>query len=122
MILGGMFAVAANAQDSGAPVAKPKAEVKAAAVPSSCKGLDAKTCGGNAACKWIVPTKVNAKTGKVANAYCRKAPKLPVCKGLNEKACGIKPECAWSVPKKVSSKTGKIPEAACRKASKSSKK
>ncbi len=59
-----------------APVAaKPVAPTaaKPAAVVSACKGLDQAGCTGKAAeCAWIVPKKVDAKTGKADNPYCRK--------------------------------------------------
>jgi len=54
------------------PVAAKPVEKKAAA-PSPCKGLDEPACKGKAdACGWIVPTKIDAKTGKPDKPYCRK--------------------------------------------------
>lgn len=40
--------------------------------PSECKGLAETVCKGHAGCGWIVPTKPNKNTGKVASPYCRK--------------------------------------------------
>lgn len=55
--------------------AAPKAATPAAkpAVVSACKGLDQAGCAGKAVeCAWIVPKKVDVKTGKADNPYCRK--------------------------------------------------
>ncbi len=93
-----LFAVTANAQEK--PAAAPKAtpatkaapatpkvapatkaapaaaapeKKKAKAAPSPCKGLDEAACKAKAdTCGWIVPTKVDAKTGKADKPYCRK--------------------------------------------------
>jgi len=54
------------------PVA-PKAATTTAAAPSPCKGLDEVACKAKAdVCGWIVPKKIDAKTGKPDNPYCRK--------------------------------------------------
>jgi hypothetical protein len=46
---------------------------KAAAAASACKGLDLTACGTKGAeCQWVIPKKVDAKTGKADNPYCRK--------------------------------------------------
>ena len=55
-----------------APVA-PKAAVAKAADPSPCKGLVEAACKTKAdVCGWIVPKKLDAKTGTADKAYCRK--------------------------------------------------
>lgn len=67
-------------------VSKKVADTKAASV---CKGLDQAGCAGKGAeCAWIVPTKVNAKTGKADAAYCRKVA------GVAKKAADKKAEAA----------------------------
>jgi pyruvate/2-oxoglutarate dehydrogenase complex dihydrolipoamide acyltransferase (E2) component len=51
----------------------PKAAAPKAAAASTCKGLDEAGCGAKTGeCAWIVPKKVDAKTGKADKAYCRK--------------------------------------------------
>jgi hypothetical protein len=63
-------APAAPVTAKGAVPAKPAA--KAAAV-SACKGLDEAGCTGKGTeCAWIVPKKIDAKSGKADAAYCRK--------------------------------------------------
>ena len=55
-----------------APAATAKAP-KAPAAASVCKGLAQDACTAKAGeCAWIVPKKVDAKTGKADNPYCRK--------------------------------------------------
>ena len=60
-----------------AAAAKPKSPVKAA---SACKGLDETGCKANAECGYVVPTKADAKTGKVDKPYCRKVAGVAVKK------------------------------------------
>ncbi len=56
-----------------APVTAPKTTVAKAAEPSPCKGLVEAACKAKAdVCGWIVPTKIDAKTGAADKAYCRK--------------------------------------------------
>lgn len=62
-------ATTAPAVTTPAAAAKPKAPVKAA---SACKGLDETGCKANPECGYVVPTKADAKTGKVDKPYCRK--------------------------------------------------
>lgn len=51
----------------------PKAAAAKAADPSPCKGLVETACKAKAElCGWIVPTKVDAKSGAADKAYCRK--------------------------------------------------
>lgn len=63
---------AAKAATPTTAPAKAAAPAKAKAAASPCKGLDEKSCKGDTQCGWIVPKKVDAKTGKVDNPYCRK--------------------------------------------------
>ncbi len=52
-------------------VAKKVDDTKKAA--SACKGLDQAACSSKGAeCGWVVPKKVDAKTGKADTPYCRK--------------------------------------------------
>lgn len=55
-----------------APAAAPAAAAKPKSVVSECKGLDEAGCKAKPECAFITPTAVNAKTGKVPTAYCRK--------------------------------------------------
>ena len=64
-----------------APVTAPAATTPATAAkvdkapkkaPSACKGLDETACKAKPECGYVVPTAVNAKTGKADAAYCRK--------------------------------------------------
>ena len=65
-------APAATTKAPATTTVAPKAAPKAAAAPS-CKGLDEAGCGAKTGeCAWIVPKKVDAKTGKADKAYCRK--------------------------------------------------
>ena len=59
-----MKAPGSGTAGAAAPVAKK--------VASACKGLEEAVCKTNTECGWIVPTKVDAKTGKADKAYCRK--------------------------------------------------
>lgn len=60
-------APAATTPAAGAATPKPVKKVA-----SACKGLDETACKANAECGYVVPTKADAKTGKVDKAYCRK--------------------------------------------------
>ena len=70
-------ATTAPAVTTPAAAVKPKAPVKAA---SACKGLDETGCKANAECGYVVPTKADAKTGKVDKPYCRKVAGVAVKK------------------------------------------
>lgn len=61
-------AATAPAATAPAAAAKPKTPAKA----SVCKGLDETGCKANPECGYVVPTKADAKTGKVDKPYCRK--------------------------------------------------
>lgn len=60
-----------------AAAAKPKSPVKAA---STCNKLDETGCKANPECSYVVPTKADAKTGKVDKPYCRKVAGVAVKK------------------------------------------
>jgi hypothetical protein len=68
-------APAPAAKAPATPVA-PKSTVKdavKAVTPVVCKGKDEASCKAEAAtCSWIVPTKVDPKSGKADKAYCRR--------------------------------------------------
>jgi hypothetical protein len=112
----GLFAVTAQAQTpppAAAPVvktpaaaAKPAATApaKKAATPAAsvCKGLDETGCKANAECGWTVPTKANAKTGKVQAPYCHKMAGVAV----------KKPAAAATAPKAPAAAAPKVPAAA----------
>ena len=58
---------------TGAAVAKGAVPAKTPTKTASvCKGLDENGCKGNTECGWIVPTKLDPKSGKADKAYCRK--------------------------------------------------
>ena len=61
-------AATAPAVTTPAATAKPKTPAKV----SACKGLDETGCKANTECGYVVPTKADAKTGKVDKPYCRK--------------------------------------------------
>ena len=63
----------AIAQDrQGSSAAAPAIAQKSTSA-TACKGLGEAQCKSHGvACRWIVPKKANAKTGKVGNPYCRK--------------------------------------------------
>ena len=65
-------AAATNQPGTAKAAAPTTAPAKARAAASPCKGLDEKSCKGDTQCGWIVPKKVDAKTGKPDNPHCRK--------------------------------------------------
>ena len=74
---------------------------KAAAPPSPCAGLDQAACTAKGAeCGWIVPKKVDAKTGKADAPYCRKVAGVAK-KAVDAKAAApaAKPAAAPAAPK-----------------------
>ena len=92
--------IIAKAADKAKAVAKSakEAAVKVAA-PSPCKGLDQPACGAKGAeCGWIVPKKVDAKTGKADQPYCRKVA------GVAKKAADAK--AAAAAPAKAAAPVG----------------
>lgn len=92
----GFMAIAATAQQAGAPAAKaqPAPAAKApttapaakavtsakTATASVCKGLDQTACGANPTCLWIEPKKEVSKSGAALKAYCKTKPKEKVAK------------------------------------------
>lgn len=68
----------ATAPAATTPTATTKA--KAPAKVSACKSLDETGCKANPECGYVVPTKADAKTGKVDKPYCRKVAGVAVKK------------------------------------------
>jgi len=95
---------AAKAPATKAPAAKTEAAKpadpakKPKAAASACKGLDEGACKGNTDCNWIVPTKVDPKTGKADKAYCRKVA------GVAKKAADAKADAAKGATKTPAAK------------------
>ena len=106
-----LFTLTANAQQPPAaapapaaakPAAPPAAAKAPAAAPAAaaapkkvvasvCKGLDEAGCKAKPECSYVVPTAVNATTGKVPAAYCRKTAGVAVKKPAAAAAPAVKP-------------------------------
>jgi hypothetical protein len=73
---------AAKAPTTPAPAAAKAPATAAAKKPAVvvCKGLDETGCKSNPDCSYVVPTKADAKTGKVDKSYCRKTAGVAVKK------------------------------------------